>query len=559
MIDEALSLCERIGIGITSVKVLADSTRGSRAILSCDQQLYTFEYLQDPLPTNPATVNRVWLTDPANPAFWQRPLDCFTQASSRIPYECSKFGAGSLFYLAGDRLMLADLSLSTQPEMVPRRIPFNGTPSRVSYSDRLKKLIVICTNTTVAGPTASQRARTQNRTLNRGLAFVDPNSEILRSELDKKIDLKVREVADPRTGERFLGVMEWYLTDGHRRYHLLVINSIIRQAADEEATGRLLLLAPAIGDDGEVFTILKRSMDRRAPVWCVASYGDSSLIYACGEELILQPLDMGARTKFGQEVAVTLRCPASHISVQGTDIHVSTKGSGHHIFHVEDNKLVPVCAEASGRSSVHHLTIPEKSLVLTSDRECRVAGLWQPPQPQLNRTAPLVFEATRPCSITRFCKIAWPTWEWRSSRLRVEVIIGTSEDGGLHQLTLLSEPEWRLLAFIQNMAMRNTMVCPYPYPLVHERKIEPSLAKKQDMHINGDVLDRLVERGGATLLKKMLEKESDVEFRSSDYETAKYRGERFGELFTEIFKAPAADDSVERTLEWIQRLLLPAI
>ncbi|KAL8716537.1 MAG: hypothetical protein Q9225_006142 [Loekoesia sp. 1 TL-2023] len=559
--DEPLTLCDKLEIGTTSIAVLADATRSSRAILACEQNLYTLEHLRNPSPKNPIAITKIWLTDPSKPAFRQRPLDCFTQASSRVPQGYSKFGAGSLFYLAGNSLLLADLSSSHDPEMVPRRLPLTGTPTRTTYSERLDKLIVIYTIiiVNVISQTGSRRDRSQRRLLKPALAFIDPNSDIPRAEMDEVDDLNVLQATDIKAGERYLGVMEWFPTDGNRQYHMLVINTIIGQAASEDATGRLLLFAPSMSGDGEVTVDLKKSVDRDDPIWCAASYGSSSLIYACGDELVLQPLNMGARCRLDTEVTVTLHCPATHISVDETLIHVSTKGSGHHIFHVENDMLVPVCAGASGRSDLHHLTIPEQSLVITSDRECSVAGLWQPPQPQLNRTAPLVFEASLSCSITRFCKITRPVWQRKSPHLQPQAIIGSSEDGRLYQLTLLNEPAWRLLAFIQNMAMRDSKICPYPHPLINEKHIEPSTAEKQNMHINGDVLTRLLERGGASLLEEMLQKEPDPDpdNKSSDFATARDRVERFKELVTEFFDGLAAG-AIETTLEWIQSLLLPA-
>lgn len=221
--------------------------------------------------------------------------------------------------------------------MVPRRLPLTGTPTRITYSERLDKLIVIYTITIVnaISQTGSRRDRSQRRILKPALAFIDPNSDTPRAEVDEvdeMDDLNVLQATDVKAGERYLGVMEWFPTDGSRQYHMLVINTIIGQAASEDATGRLLLFVPGMSDDNEVTVDLKKSVDRDDPVWCVASYGRSSLIYACGDELVLQPLNMGARCRLGTEVTVTLHCPATHISVDERLIHVSTKGSGHHIF-----------------------------------------------------------------------------------------------------------------------------------------------------------------------------------------------------------------------------------
>ncbi|KAL9600046.1 MAG: hypothetical protein Q9219_003416 [cf. Caloplaca sp. 3 TL-2023] len=563
--DDPIWFCEKIEMGTTSVRVFADATRNSRAILVCEQNLYTLEYPQAPSPTNPAVIHKVWMTDPSQPGFWQRPLDCLTQASSMVPNGYSNFAASSLFYLAGNSLLLADISSSPDFEMMPRRIPLAGMPTRSLYSERLKKLIVIytATATVLSGQASSRRNRTQTKSLRPALAFVDPDAEPSQSASDEVDDMNLLRVTDVKDGERFLGVMEWFPTNGRRQYHMIVINTRVGQAAREEATGRLLLLVPGISNDGKSFVDLKRSLDHDAPVWCVASYGSSSLIYACGEELILQTMNMDTRGRFGSEVKVRLHCPVTHISVDGDVIHVSTKGSGHQILRVEDEKLIPLCAEASGRSDLYHFLIPDKSLVMTADREGRVAGLWQPQQPRLDRTAPLVFECRFPCLMTKFCNVTKPIWQRKSLHLQSQPIIGSSADGGIYQFTILNESAWRLLAFIQNMAKRDSRICPYPDPFGKNCSIEPSAAEKQNMHINGDILARILERGGTPLLEEMLTTEHDPGYkqsgykRSSNHESADARHRRFQELVLQHFDGQG--NGIENTLAFIQGLLSPAI
>lgn len=560
--DEILSLCEKIEIGTTSVRILTDTTRSSRVIFECEQILYTLEYLQHPSSTNPAVINKIWLTDHSTSDSQQCRLDCFTQASSNVPKGYSQFGAGSLFYVSGSNLLLADLSLSPGLEMIPRRLALTGTPTKMIYSEHLNKLIVLYkTITEKSFSSSGLRLDRSNPSISKPvLALVDPDSGSVRSLLDSTDEkLNVLEGTRVKTGEKFLGMMEWFPTDGNgRRYHLLVINTIIKRVASDEPTGRLLLFVPSTREDGQISAEPKKLLDRNAPVWCVALYGDSSLIYGCGYELVLQTLNMGDRGRLGPEITTTLHSPATYISIDGKIIHVSTKGSGHLIFHVNDGKLAPICGDVSGQSEMHHLTLPKDLMVVTADREGRVAGLWLPPEPQLGRTAPLVFEATLPSSITKFCQITRPVWQRKFPYLESQAILGSSEDGAFYQLSILSEPAWRLLAFIQNMAEREDRICPYPHLWIQEKPIEPSTMRKKNMHIDGDILTRLMERGGASLLEEMLRKEPNPDFSESDYATAQGRGERFNELIRDFF-GDQIDDVMETTLELIRSLLLPVV
>ncbi|KAL8696388.1 MAG: hypothetical protein Q9224_002821, partial [Gallowayella concinna] len=502
-----LSLCERLDIGMTDVKVMADATRSSRAFLVCERNLYTLEYLGGASRTNPGVVNKVWLTDSNSSSFQQDPLTCFTQASANIPQGCSKFAAGSLFYLARSSLVLADISSSPVAEMVPRRLPLLGTPTKILYSERLNSLVVLYTTTAIntTGRVAAKRDRPQSGAQHPAIAIIKPGAELLRPDQDARDMLNVLDATEVLSGEKFLGLMEWFPTDGIKQYHLLVAHTLVGQSGSQEATRRLLFFKPILNDVGEVSLKPKIKLEHRAEISAIASYGDSSLIYGCGDDLVLRTLDMNSKKKFKPMVKLTLRSPAINISVEGTNIHVSTELHGHHIISVEDNQLVSKWADRTSRTGAYHLVVPKSSVVMVVDLECRVSGLWQPPKPQLDRTAPFLFEAVLPRSITRLCRVPRPLWQDKHSELiHREAIIGTCEDGTIYQLSLLNEMSWRLLAFIQNMAIREPRICPYPKPRAYKQGIKPLLVKDRNMHIDGDILIRLLERDGKRLLLKML-------------------------------------------------------
>lgn len=544
----ALCFCEELQIGTTSVKVVLDATRESRVVLVCDQNLYTLEYPGTPSATNPATVNQVWLTDPDSPGFQQRPVDCFSQANATLPHGCSKFGAGSLFCLSGSSLLLTDLSPSAASAMVPRQIRVNGTPTSITYIRDLERIMVI-----YEMAAAQQRDRSQRLVGQSAVAFIRPDEEVIEPNSQNLDEANVLGSPEKYPGETILGAMDWYPTDGDKIYHMIVVHTRMERQPGRDVGGRLLLFTAKANEVGEVKLTLKRSIEKESPVWSVVAFGNSSLIYGCGDVLVIQALDMGPR-RFAFPIRVGLRSATSQLSVRGTDIHVSTMSSGHHIFRIERGHLEPKFAGASARTGTRHLCMPE-SLVITSDLECRVAGLWQPPHPRLDRTAPTVFEAVLPRPITRLCQMEKPVWQKKS-----QAIIGSCEDGTIYQLAILTEEQWRLLAFIQNMVMREPRICPYAGPPVHERPLEPSSTKKENMHINGDILLRFIERGGESLLAEMLHEipNADSERRYTDYASAEDRNQRFRELVRAVFPESTADNW-GTVLGWMRSLLQSAL
>ena len=437
--------------------------------------------------------------------------------------------------------------------MVPRRLPLSGTPVSIGFSQRLGKLIV----TYMTSP-LERKGTPKGESTTPAVALIEPESDFTRFDAAKADKPNLLDTSEVRLGESLLGAVEWLPTDGVNQYHMLLIPTRIAGKTELEATGRLLLYSLKIDDVGETRMELKRYLEREAPVWSVATYGDSSILYGCGNDLVLQTFDMETR-RFESAVKIGLRSPVSQISIHGSRLHVSTRSSGHYVFKMEHDKIVPQCAGASGRPGTRHFVMPD-SLILTTDLESRVAGIWQPPQPRLDRTAPLVFEAFLPSPIRSFCKVTRSSQQRALPSLQSEAIIGTSDDGAVYQLTVLDENSWRLLAFVQNMAMRDLRTCQYPPYLVHERPLEPSMAKKENAHIDGDLLVRLLDRGAISLLEEMLSKSPnpDPELRYADFATPEHRRKRFEELVEAVFPEATTRDP-KTLLNWIRALMLPTL
>ncbi|KAL9000432.1 MAG: hypothetical protein Q9169_000949 [Polycauliona sp. 2 TL-2023] len=582
----SLILCETLTMGSTSVKVMVDTTRSSRAFAVCDQTLCTLEYLGGASPTNPAVVNKIWLTDPNSQAFQQGALTCFAQANPNIPQGWSKFAAGSLFYVTGRNLVLADVSSSPNPEMVPRHLPLSGTPTTVLYSNRLGRLIVMYTTVVhQAGIRLHKGIAFQRKSSQPAIAFIKPDAESIRPDQDEEDRLNVLDASCILPGERYLGLMEWIPTDGRKQYHMLVVHTATGHAGSQEPVGRLLFFRPVQNAVGDVTLEQKIVLDHQAEISAVASYGESSLVYGCGNDIYFRLLDLENR-RFAPQRWLTLRSPAVQISVLGTNIHVSTELHGHHVLSVEGDRLVPRWADRSPRLSAYHIINPDQTIVIATDFECRIAGHWQPPQPHLNRTAPLIFEAFLPRPITSLCEIHRKKKQfqlnprerqrhfWEEEYLPTEVILGSSDDGTIYQLSLIDEASWRLLAYIQNMAARDPRICPYRNPQMRGLDLEPSTTRKENMHIDGDLLIRLLERGGTKLLREMLDERSSStrilldEMLIDDH--SEDRWHRLRALWTDVSKGDASTIPNSRTsvrdaeigemvLGWIRSLLVPAI
>lgn len=501
--NDALIFCEKLQIGHTSVMVRQDITKTSRALILCEQKLYLLECSLDTSNGFQDFVNLidVWLTDFDNPSFQQGKIDSFTQASS-------SFVSGWLLCVEGDQVHAAALSSELNSVALPRRLPVEGTPTRVIHSNRLGKLIVLYYKiTSTRQPIGGYQMRTNQHFFEYMISLMDPNIDYnIKLESNDENAIKHSATISGKPGERFLGVMEWYPQGNNEVHHMLVVNTMIDHLSSHQLSGRLLFFS--VSATGTL--TLKKTIDKDGPVCSLAAYGSSSLIYCYGDNICLHKLEINSSGKKWQDpVILPIRSRGLHLSIHQDFVYVSTSAYGLAILKVEDGALVHQFNDEIARDDLYHLTLPEQSLILTSQKSRTITGIWQPPEKRIDNSTSTIFEAKLPGSITRFRRITRPLWQSASDTEEPsEAIIGCSTDGSMFQFEILDEPSWRLLAFIQNLAFRNPDICPHSDSIqAHRKALDPSPKNRFNMHVDGDVLQSLMTRGGGKTLLAMLGKD----------------------------------------------------
>lgn len=580
MSKDHLSLYEKLAFGHTSVTVHKDAT-ANRVIIHCENTLCTLEY---PSKDNeaPAIVLDLWITDPCKRSLHQGKISAISQVvDSWLPGKRPGFTAESFVCINGHSLHT--VSLDPQPSMVPRRLELGGSPVRVLYSVHLDKLIVLHNKFEVLRDARRIRGQPNvpgRRALRPMISFLDSDSDAVlvakhdpdAMDTDHEAKPNVHQalnIVQCKLGENFFGITEWFPEVGEK-YHMLVINSALTRAG--EPAGRLLFFE--ITKDQPPNLVTKKVIDMNAPVYSVAAYPDKSLVYCCGNDLCVQSLGAADNSRFilHHPVKIAMRSPARHISVKEPYIYVSSSRESLSVYRYDGGQLVYQFGDQSARCGLHHLQLPSQSLVLASDMSSTVVGLWQPPERRIDNAMTTVFEAVLPQSITRLRRITRPIWsrsdhEFRGSNLEKlcgssilgdETILGSSADGTLTQMSILSSPEWRLLRFIQNMAERHPSICPFHPGNPHKRHIEPSGARPHYMHINGDILERVVDRGGERMLDEMLDVEPDRESHT-DFGSKEERRERFEELVKDILKDVVGGEVLGSVVLWLRYQLRNAL
>ena len=544
--SQSFSFCEEVVIGNTSVTVVTDINKRNRVFLHCEQNLCSLEYPQITNFRAPAKLHNIWISDRNQPAFQQGTLSAFAQVTyQQSPRRFPCLTTGSLICLGANHLYMVKIGENSKPEIVTRSLQTHGNPERVTYSSYLNKLIVLSHRSSISSTRLTNKSSNMRgiRIPQPSIAFLDPDIDTdVRSSSDA-VDVKQEDrpgkndkllTSERKPTEYFIGITEWLPKIGENEYHLLVVST--KAAAGSKPAGRLLIFGIVNGDTDDLWMGFKKAISLEAPAYSVTVSPDrQSIVYCSGNELcILSVVASPFEFKFKAPVKAEMRSPGRSLTINGPYIYVSSARESLVVFKYIDDKIVYQYGDQSARDGLDHILIPRKPIVLASDMTNTIVGLWQPPERRIDNAMITVFEAVLPGSINSLQRITRPIWDRDPDNPQENdtAVIGSSEDGTIIQIDLLFEG-YRLLRFIQNMAERNERVCPFKGRGPYKRHIEPSTSKPHHMHINGDIVQRVLDRGAEDLIKEMLDAEPEVDSHT-DFDSAQARWERFKELAEEV-------------------------
>ncbi|SPQ23721.1 83584e03-818d-4b11-90c2-03de08d0c3f1 [Thermothielavioides terrestris] len=526
--------CEKFGR--TTANVSAGHRAGAPGpsiLVSCDDSLISVSLDHRSSHGGSSSVHRttklrVWPVDaskletPAPPVHYAAAVD--------MPADD---GITPILIVSGSRLLLAEMNHAPGP--AHRIIPVNGTPNRVIYC-QFTQCLVAAVNW-YGGP---------------GLAFINPDTgDYIGRPMDKNGEPQSNIAGLGKAGDRILGLAEWnYRRDGNVWNFILVSTK----------SGRLVLVSTQkvkAGEDGPTsiryWTQFWKEV--KGPMYAVFGY-DHGLVYCYGQTIQWEVLDVQEK-KLKPIMSVPLGSPATALRLSSGKLAVLTtresliildsvpKNATNNNDNPQDDdddddnedeaRVDKIChIDPWRRNAVDFIEIagpqlddPRSGLFLVADREGGVAALWVPRQTP-DRECEVVVEAELPYSIRRLRRgRTRPAWEQRRAphagaqprygRLPATVddaeILGISLHGSLHRFTLLSVDAWRLLRFVQNLALASEAVCPFVSPQVlreqrgRDGSPEPRLSYGLDMHVDGDILRRCLERRA---LEEMVTREGQL-------------------------------------------------
>lgn len=464
---------------------------------------------------------------------------------------------GPLVCISGDQLLVC--TLDQRAKAVPRMLELPGTVNRIQYSAHLKCLVVAYITTELEIDTGADPATSiVKRYMRPHLSFLNfdaSNSHLLSHQhnLDS-FDSSHAQKPVGSSGERITCILDWIPETGGQKYHLLVIGTARKT---QEQCGRVVFLNAKrnAANPEQIDCSLKYIHTFDGPVRAIAAYGDSTIMVAAGNDIIpIAPRLPNGGEQWAAAARFKLTSPGVSITVRDTLLYVSTARESLVILQVVDKKLELYAQDGVRHESLSHQYIGgEHDLTLVSHRGGTVSAFSAAGVTDMDKIiSPALAEAHLPVSIIRLNAREDPP----SSS--TAVVYGTTMDGAICRISILTEQEWRLLRFLQNLCSKDSTLSPFLF--ARKRRwtwadIEPQAKKPSSMHVDGDILSRLLPRG-TTYLEKMLRSDQEGEDDDTVMKPPKTYMKLFGELFDDVFRAEIVEgDRVNHLMRWLRGLL----
>lgn len=473
-------------------------------------------------------IESLWITDKDQPELAQGAVSACAHTPPAHLLSSPKL-ADSVGLLSGNGLLIG--SLEQQPATVPRQIPVSGTPHRLLYLHEQR--CVACASL-VYGVRAFSSAPLERRQVWPIIDFIPTKSGAPTFSHEMQ------------PGERVYALLEWsFKHHDDKVYSFLLVGGSYVSARSRSTRGRITFLQPT-NKSWEVVDVKEgRQMRFDEPIYCLALLDPTTFVACSGCDVFIYRFDRNERKWEGICAPYKLHSAGTAISVNPGHtilITISTSKDSSVVLRLTNVtdpdreygvKLERYCTAPRADSSLHHLTPTNGTCLLTS-KNGKLIGLKHPPPNTNNTSSRILFEVPLPRSLTRIRQANLrPRWKPAPPPgVLVSDIIGCSADGTLTGILLIDEPLWRRLSWLQRLCEWSEELSPHSHhtpaysvsgetfargergmPIgfgsgASERESEIVMTtdrrREMDRFVDGDVLRRVLEHGGAACLRRVV-------------------------------------------------------
>ncbi|KAI0469430.1 hypothetical protein F4859DRAFT_131092 [Xylaria cf. heliscus] len=450
-------------------------------------------------------ISRIWLTDANEPHSPSPTINSVSRLHQILGY-----GDSTWAMVSESRILITELQ--SYPGPVPRYMPIEGTPLEILYSKRLDALVTVVKKNGIPS-----------------LHFFDPVTggdlshpikKVSDQDDEKQVDVDyIIPLGSPNI--KIVSLMSWRYKNKGDLHEWFVI---LARLGDDQ--GRLLVVSAeqevAATTTGRPRQIRFRTQFHRKIKDGLPRCGttdDDGLFLNFGKTVEYHIIE---DKKFKTAMKYNLPSPATSLEVIDGHLHILTT---HHSLLILDYKsddalnserMIELHTDKVARNGLHSIDVgslvnikERQKLILVSDPMCGVYGLWCSDKNPDNSSFQLIFRADLTVSIRKFIS-GYTRPRWARDKPRYEIkqiysdrraIVGLAIDGSLVQFSILHEDTWRLLRYIQNLAMALEDFCHLSndHDSTESTNLEPTSLAKIKMHVDGDILQQCLD-------KRMLER-----------------------------------------------------
>ncbi|KAK6428232.1 hypothetical protein LTR95_015626, partial [Oleoguttula sp. CCFEE 5521] len=528
-------------LGLSTVRLSRNSKEPSVGYAMTGQDFCALTW--DGFSPQSLSINSMWASDKARPHLAQGTI----AAISKMPSSAYMTSAESSADLADSLVMISPEEVwiaSVDPDIatVPRQVSVSGSPTRLIYAEQHRALVCASTCTSVrAFPSDMLHGKPEiRRQIWPAIDFIPADGEA--SSFTFKM----------QPGERVYALLEWTMVkdDGKRYSFVLVGGSYTKQSG--RVKGRIAFLQPTI-KHWEVVDVRKgKSSTFEGPVYALALYDPMTYIACAGSEVVVSTFSVEESKWNTATSSPLLASPGTSIVVDRDLVHIATLQDALVTFRMRRDavggyKLCPEHQSPRVEQSLGHVVakVPPSSeghapvsVNILSTKDRRLVGTENLPIRNItNSSSPrVVFDATLPASLTRLqVSRTRPRWHTVSDdEEAANAVVGVSTDGSVVGMTIINHALWRQLFWLQRLCEWSEKLSPHsceragysvrgedfdgkdtslPVGLTRDSEEELVLSvsrgfsgSEKQLHIDGDVLARVLISGGVQAVEDLLHK-----------------------------------------------------
>ncbi|EEP81684.1 predicted protein [Uncinocarpus reesii 1704] len=532
-------------LGDTPVRIRGYESDRSMAIVTCGSGIWRLSFIEDD-DCMEYKLEKILITDQNNPSRIQGAVDFFSCVDRQRISPPGGLG-GSLLCFSENQLFAC--TLERLPKPVPREIYVPGSPRRMTYSKYLQRLVVAYNSMSHQKDGEYTRCYSRPR-----LCFVDPDSQpstpsFVDLNQNRSQPLQPIQSGMPTgaSGEKITALFDWNFSSGEHVYHFIIVGTSQLRST---YPGRLIYISarPNPHNPAQITAIVKNIHTFEHPVRAIAAYDPTGLIIAVGDGVRYQSLNPVTK-RWQRSATYQLESTPLSISVKEPYVYVLTARHSLCILKIVDSHFELLAQDGTDREGLDLVNLQsETKIVLTSNRGGSIIGFSEIALLPDEKLIKPLFVAHVPHSVIRLTSSHRPYHPGRP-----ETIYGTALDGTVYRFTTLGENEWRLLRFIQNICLGDPVICPYRKRrrMVSE-DLTPLITKPESMHVDGDILSRVVEHG-IRFLETVMRKNTTSSYTNRSTADSSGRMERFMEFVTPV--VGDTENPFAAAISWMEDLL----